>query len=838
MATQVISLPTSGDFSGYRGWNFTSNRTQIDSSLTASNVDRYLGAFGVNSNGRLLLRISSGASGTGRGDLTTDFEADGYVTIEVGSTSYTFALAGEDNSSDYLWYPDNDSDADDLYDALATDQSATLTLYVPLAVTGAVGGTFPTDIDAELYVGVPETIALTGAPGGTFTATLEAELSVSVPETVSLTGSPGGTFTTDIDAELYVAEPPETTALTSNTGGTFTTNIDAELYVGQLSGTINLPRSGKYGSDRGWSVSSNRPQIESDFVSSGTTRYFAQLTINTSNQLIFVTSSASSGFNNADLSNDFESDGALTIMLGGDSYTFLLDGADTSSAYIWTPSNTDDVEDLYDALNTRQNGATLRLSLLATIDLTGSPGGTFTSDIGAELYVAEAADPINLTGSPGGTFPTSITAALFTGVAETIDLTGASGGTFTADVDASLLVLEELSTTIDLPTSMRFSGTRGWVIGTNRPQIDSSFTPPDTDRYFSLFTVSPDGELVLTTSSASSGYNNADLSDDFEADGWVAITLGDDVYEFELDGADSYSPYIWTPSNDDDAIDLYNALATDQSGATLRLSIVPVVDLTGTPGGTFTSSVTAELDVNTPEVVALTGSPGGTFTADVDADLMVRTPSSVELTGSTGGTFTASLTSDLMVYTPVAIALTGAPGGTFTASVGAELDVDAPQLSALFGSGGGTFAPKLAAYLQVGDVVPVGPLTNLEAGSYSLEVWVYGPSTVSVQLGTEVEGTKTFSSAETLSGEWSRLIHSFTVTEGDAWSFGVRVTPGSMYGGDGIYVGGWRLESGSISDYGDRMYPGANPSIVPLNRLSGAPGGAFSATLTAELAVT
>ena len=254
------------------------------------------------------------------------------------------------------------------------------------------------------------------------------------------------------------------------------------------------------------------------------------------------------------------------------------------------------------------------------------------------------------------------------------------------------------------------------------------------------------------------------------------------------------------------------------------------VGLVGTSGGTFATELSATLTVTSSTAGELIGTTGGTLTTELSATLTVAASTGVGLIGTTGGTLETELSATLTVG--VADALVGTAGGTLETELSATLTVGTPMTVALVGTAGGTLETELRVIL--GDVL---------AGPYSLEVWAWGPPSVSAQLGVKIGGALlTGGVAVALTGDWQRLTHAFELSGTDAWKYGLRFSPtaGHQVGGEEtVYVGGWRLESGAISDYEDRTYPGANPSGAarPAGSLRGAPGGTLTTTLSATLLV-
>ena len=252
--------------------------------------------------------------------------------------------------------------------------------------------------------------------------------------------------------------------------------------------------------------------------------------------------------------------------------------------------------------------------------------------------------------------------------------------------------------------------------------------------------------------------------------------------------------------------------------------------LVGTAGGTLETTLSAELTVATGlKTVGLVGTGGGTFTPDLGVTLTVGVAEG--LVGTAGGTLETTLSATLSINASQGIVLVGTAGGTLETTLNATLGEASPGI-VLVGTAGGTLVTELRVVL--GDVL---------AGMYSLEVWVWGPSSVSAQLGVKIgSAMPTLGSAVALNGDWQRLTYKFSLSGITEWQYGLRFSPTARFEGEDdqtVYVGGWRLESGNISNYVDRSYPGANLSgdARPSGLLRGTPGGTFTTTLNGRLTV-
>lgn len=92
----------------------------------------------------------------------------------------------------------------------------------------------------------------------------------------------------------------------------------------------------------------------------------------------------------------------------------------------------------------------------------------------------------------------------------------------------------------------RFSYRWNWDTRADAPEIDSRFGSP---RYLwqvvSANSATPDRHFITLNLSDSSGANvNSDLSDAFETDGALRVTVSGVQYTFSMNGADLFDPYI------------------------------------------------------------------------------------------------------------------------------------------------------------------------------------------------------------------------------------------------------------------------------------------------------
>ena len=107
-----------------------------------------------------------------------------------------------------------------------------------------------------------------------------------------------------------------------------------------------------------------------------------------------------------------------------------------------------------------------------------------------------------------------------------------------------------------------------------RVLIDSPFTAGDLARYFLRTQIHSDGRVAIQFTNTSDGHTvvNLDLSDAFEQEGVLTYTVGDNVLQVELGGADTSGPYLWRPSNSAEVIAFYNAIGNSNVAGALTIA--------------------------------------------------------------------------------------------------------------------------------------------------------------------------------------------------------------------------------------------------------------------------
>ena len=112
------------------------------------------------------------------------------------------------------------------------------------------------------------------------------------------------------------------------------------------------------------------------------------------------------------------------------------------------------------------------------------------------------------------------------------------------------------------------TGAGGWDFGSSGQLIIPELSPNDT-RYLTNFRVrhsnQPSRLRLVFERTLLGNQTGQDLTDQFELNGAIRVTIGNEKWTFQLAGADLTEPYNWTPSNGADIDELYNAVGPDGS---------------------------------------------------------------------------------------------------------------------------------------------------------------------------------------------------------------------------------------------------------------------------------
>lgn len=134
---------------------------------------------------------------------------------------------------------------------------------------------------------------------------------------------------------------------------------------------------------------------------------------------------------------------------------------------------------------------------------------------------------------------------------------------------------------------------RGYI-PSPRPSIASALLPSGNSATIISLIVASNGRLGLDP-------DGSDLSDAWEQNGSLAVTVGASTWIFPIAGADTSEPYLWTPANAaTDGVAFYNAIAASIAATLTLRDYVPgdaaiALTASGTPeyeGETGSATVT------------------------------------------------------------------------------------------------------------------------------------------------------------------------------------------------------------------------------------------------------
>ena len=126
---------------------------------------------------------------------------------------------------------------------------------------------------------------------------------------------------------------------------------------------------------------------------------------------------------------------------------------------------------------------------------------------------------------------------------------------------------------------------RGWIISSNRPEIDSSLRG-DTARYLSGVRFWSEGTFTIDFGSTSTAVRRSDLTTQFETGGSVTLTQGQNSVTIEMsDLGDTTDPYQGNPTTGrTERIALYNALISGAATIVLDDGTTPATTVTANAG--------------------------------------------------------------------------------------------------------------------------------------------------------------------------------------------------------------------------------------------------------------
>ena len=300
----------------------------LNASFFDDEVAKYFTFLRLNNSGSINLSISNTDTDNSieGQDFSTQFESQGQITVESGGQSVVLTFPISDQTERYLWTPSN---------------SAEVQAWISAYISGTdVFVTFDDDpirfTDAAQEINYNET------------ASLEAIIS---SDYVSQVWSGDGTFTNPNSAST-VWTPPTTLVdttyvlrITGTLSGGDTSFSEARVTVlgpsfqtfnlGPLTGTTALQYSAPGGH-----------LLNASFFDDEVAKYFTFLRLNNSGSINLSISNTDTdnSIEGQDFSTQFESQGQITVESGGQSVVLTFPISDQTERYLWTPSNSAEVQ--------------------------------------------------------------------------------------------------------------------------------------------------------------------------------------------------------------------------------------------------------------------------------------------------------------------------------------------------------------------------------------------------------------------------------------------------------------------------------------------------------------
>ena len=231
---------------------------------------------------------------------------------------------------------------------------------------------------------------------------------------------------------------------------------------------------------------------------------------------------------------------------------------------------------------------------LATPSVATNPRGVTINPSNDDIYISDSATDMFYRYSSG---------SWDSGTALPTALTNAQGIAFDAyDPDADVRATQTIILPLDRCTYVPNSHIEWSFVGVTGPAIDAGFRGDDA-RYLARVGIFLSGggsvRLIIDsqTPPLASDVPGTDLSSHFEQNGTITIAAGGGSVVFNLNGADTTEPYLWSPTNGSDLVDLYNSLSSAVDG-TLTLDVFPTDGAPDLIVDTPTRTPTGDLNPN------------------------------------------------------------------------------------------------------------------------------------------------------------------------------------------------------------------------------------------------
>jgi hypothetical protein len=516
---------------------------------------------------------------------------------------------------------------------------------------------------------------VTGTSGGTFSSTTGLSINASTGE-IDLTASTAGTYTVSYLTSSNTCAVTGTfdVTITEDEDGTFT-YASAGYCVSGIDPTPNITGTtgGTFSSTTGLSINASTGEIDLSASTAGT------YTVS------YLTSS-----------NTCAVTGTFDVTITDDE-----DGTFTYAATEYCKSGTNPTPTV-----TGTSGGTFSsttgLSINAStgeIDLTASTAGTYTVSYltSSNTCAVTGTFDVTITEDEDGTFTYASAGYCVSGIDPTPNITGTTGGTFSSTTGLSI---NASTGEIDLSASTAGTYTVSYLTSSNTCAVTGTFDVTITDDEDGTFTYAAteyckSGTNPTPTVTGTSGGT-------FSSTTGLSINASTGEIDLTASTAGTYTVSYLTSSNTCAVTGTFDVTITEDEDGTFTYAsagycvsgIDPTPNITGTTGGTFSSTTGLNINASTGEI-DLSASTAGTYTVSYltsSNTCAVTGTFDVTITDDEDGTFTYAATEYCKSGSNPTPTVTGTSGGTFSSTTGlninastGEIDIAASTARNLYG---------------------------------------------------------------------------------------------------------------------------------------------------------
>jgi hypothetical protein len=677
--TPTVTGTSGGTFSSTTGLNINASTGEID--LAASTAGTYTVSY---------LTSSNPCASTGTFDVTITDDEDG--TFTYASAEYcksgtnptptvTGTSGGTFSSTTGLSINASTGEIDLTASTAGTYTVSYLTSSNTCAVTGTFDVTITEDEDGTFTYasagycvsGIDPTPNITGTTGGTFSSTTGLSINASTGE-IDLSASTAGTYTVSYLTSSNTCAVTGTfdVTITDDEDGTFT-YASTEYCKSGTNPTPNITGTtgGTFSSTTGLSINASTGEIDLTASTAGT----YTVSYLTSSNTCAVTGTF-------DVTITEDEDGTFTYASAG----YCVSGIDPTPNITGTTGGT--------------FSSTTGLSINAStgeIDLSASTAGTYTVSYltSSNTCAVTGTFDVTITDDEDGTFTYAATEYCKSGTNPTPTVTGTSGGTFSSTTGLSI---NASTGEIDLTASTAGTYTVSYLTSSNTCAVTGTFDVTITDDEDGTFTYASAGYCV---SGIDPTPNITGLTGGtFSSTTGLSINASTGEIDLAASTAGTYTVSYLTSSNTCAVTGTFDVTITDDEDGTFTYAateycqsgIDPTPNITGTTGGTFSSTTGLSINASTGEI-DLTASTAGTYTVSYltsSNTCAVTGTFDVTITEDEDGTFTYASAGYCVSGIDPTPNITGTTGGTFSSTTGLSINASTGEID-LSASTAGTY---------------------------------------------------------------------------------------------------------------------------------------------------